>query len=149
MSANIMVIFWGILSVSFAIFEAVTIQLVSIWFMIGSATALLSACLNAPLWLQITLFGVVSVLSLCLTRPVAKRYLNSKIEPTNSDRCIGKTGLVVETIDNINETGQIKVNGQIWSAKSENNEIIEKGTLIIVSKIDGVKTIVKNKNKEV
>lgn len=64
---------------------------------------------------------------------------------TNYDMCLGKEGIVTEKISNINATGQIKINGQIWSAKSLNDDEIEVGEIVTAEKIDGVKIIVKRK----
>jgi len=80
---------------------------------------------------------------LLITRPLVKKKLIVKSESTNADRCIGKTATVTEDIDNINATGQVKVDGQIWTARSINSSIIKKGTNVTVEKIDGVKLIVK------
>ena len=64
---------------------------------------------------------------------------------TNYDMCVGKEGIVTEKISNINATGQVRVNGQIWSAKSEDDSEIEVDTIVIAEKIDGVKLIVRKK----
>ena len=143
-----MLIFWGILVVAFGALEAVTIQLVSIWFMLGAVASLISACFTHSVYIQGVIFIGVSLLSLCLTRPIVKKYLNGKAIPTNANRNIGREGIVTETINNIQNKGQIKVNGQIWSAKSASNSIIEKDTVVFVENIEGVKAIVNTNNKQ-
>ena len=120
-----------------------TIQLVSVWFVIGAVAALVSSLAGAEFYVQIIVFIAVSVLMLLITRPLVKKKLIVKSEPTIDDRCIGKTATVTEDIDNINATGQVKVDGQIWTARSINSSIIKKGTNVTVEKIDGVKLIVK------
>ena len=101
----------------FGIFESLTAQLVSVWFVIGAVAALVSSLAGAEFYVQIIVFIAVSVLMLLITRPLVKKKLIVKSEPTNADRCIGKTATVTEDIDNINATGQVKVDGQIWTAR--------------------------------
>ncbi len=143
MDAHTMYIVWLAAFFVFSVLEGITTQLVSIWFVIGSAAAFVSSLCNVPIYLQVIIFIAVSLVALIVTRPLVKKKLEVKIEPTNADRCIGTTATVVEDIDNINGKGQVKVDGKIWSARSENNEIIQKDTLVTVKKIDGVKLIVE------
>lgn len=145
MTNTTMYIIWAIAIVGFGVFEGMTVQLVSIWFVIGSIAGLIAAFCGAPFYLQVIICVAVSVLALVITRPLVKKKITTKVEATNADRCIGKDATVLETIDNINGKGQVKVAGQIWSARSENDEIIEKDNIVVVKKIDGVKLIVSNK----
>lgn len=71
-----------------------------------------------------------------------------KIQPTNADRCIGETGVVEEAIDNTYDKGLVKVKGSVWTARSEHNELIDRGTLVVVKQIEGVKVIVSKKEME-
>lgn len=134
--------------VLFLAVEAVTVGLVCIWFAAGSLIALLAAMCGAQLWLQIVLFLVVSAATLYFTRPLVKRYVNSKVEPTNADMVIGKECRVTETVDNIAGTGAVYVDGKTWTARSENDEVIPEGTLVTAKSIDGVKLIVAAPEKE-
>lgn len=135
--------------VLFIIIEAIIPGLVCIWFALGALVALIASLLHAPFWLQGVLFVLVSVITLVLTRPLAKRYVNGKIEATNADAVVGKECLVTSKIDNILGTGRVKVGGQDWSAKSYSDDIsIESGTRALVEKIEGVKLIVKPIAKE-
>lgn len=138
-----MTMFWLIAMVFFLIVEAVTVGLVCIWFAAGSLAALLCAMLNAPVWLQIVLFLIVSAVTLYYRRPLVKKYVNNKIEPTNADIVIGKECRVTEAIDNIAGTGAVYVDGKTWTARSENDdETIPEGALVTAQRIDGVKLIV-------
>ena len=138
-----MYIVWICAGIIFGVLEAVTVQLVSVWFVIGSCAALVSSLLGAKLYVQIIVFIVTSVLMLLITRPIVKKKLTVKVEPTNADRCIGLIATVIEDINNIDGTGLVKVDGKIWTARSLDSSIIEKGTKVIIEKIDGVKLIVK------
>lgn len=143
-----MTTFWLIVMVLFLAVEAVTVGLVCIWFAAGSLIALLAAMCGAQLWLQIVLFLIVSAATLYFTRPLVKRYVNSKVEPTNADMVIGKECRVTETVDNIAGTGAVYVDGKTWTARSENDEVIPEGTLVTAKSIDGVKLIVAAPEKE-
>jgi len=138
---------WLSLIILFAIVEALTPAIVSIWFALGALLALVASALSAPVWLQITVFIIASALALILTRPLIKRKLNKTLIPTNADMLIGKTGVVVEKIDNIEETGSVKIQGKTWTARSEYGEEILSGSRVVISKIEGVKLIVKLLNK--
>ena len=100
-----MTTFWIIAMVVFLVIEAVTVGIVSVWFAIGALFAMVTAMLGANLWVQITVFLVVSAIALYFTRPLVKKFVNNKVEPTNADMLIGKECRVVETIDNLSGTG--------------------------------------------
>ena len=134
---------WVALMIAFAAVELITPQLVCIWFAIGSLGAFIAALLNAPLWLQILIFILVSVIMIFVTRPLYRRFIKTKLVPTNSDRLIGETAVVTEAIDNLDAKGAVKVQGQVWSARSENGEAIPADTRVTVLRIEGVKLIVK------
>ena len=139
----VMKLIWTGLLIVFAIGEGVTVGLTSIWFAAGSLAALLCALLGGPLWLQIVLFIVISALCLFAIRPLAHKYFNSKVEPTNADRIIGTEVLVTEDINNIQATGAVRIGGIIWSARSESDTLISAGTLVRVLRIEGVKVYVE------
>ena len=117
-------------------------------FALGAFAAMISAILRAPLWLQIIWFFVVSIVSLVLTRPLVKKYVNSKAQPTNADMVIGKECRVTEDIDNIAGTGAVSVGGKIWTARTESDEVkASVGELMTAVRIEGVKLIVKPAEK--
>lgn len=137
-----MTTFWIIAMVVFLVIEAVTVGIVSIWFAIGALFAMVTAMLGANLWVQIAVFLVVSAVALYFTRPLVKKYVNSKVEPTNADMLIGKECRVVETIDNLSGTGAVYVDGKTWTARTVDEEIIPEGQLVKAERIEGVKLIV-------
>ena len=137
-----MTLFWVIAMVVFLVVEAVTVGLASIWFAVGALIAMFTAMVGAPIWLQILVFLAVSALTLYFTRPLVKKYVNGKVQPTNADMLIGKECRVTETIDNIAGTGAVYVDGKTWSARCENDEVIPEGMLVKAIRIDGVKLIV-------
>lgn len=136
--------FWVAALVVFLIVEAVTAGLVSIWFVFGSLVALICAALGAAVWLQIFWFVIVSVATLVLTRPLVKRYVDSRSVATNADRSIGRAAVVTERIDNLAATGAVKLDGVVWTARSTNDAVaIETGERVTVRAIEGVKLIVE------
>lgn len=137
-----MIALWSAAIVVFLIIEGVTAGLASIWFAIGSAAALVSALFGAPVWLQIVWFVLISGVTLFFTRPLAKKYVNSRTVPTNADRLIGMEGIVTERIDNLEGTGMVYIDGKTWTARSAGDEIIEKGAKVNALEINGVKLIV-------
>lgn len=140
---NSLVIFWISLTIILLVIEAMTPTLICIWPAIGALLAWVLALTDAPLWLQIVVFIVASVILIILTRPLAKKFVSKKIIATNADRIIGAEGVVIQTIDPIENAGQIKAMGQIWSAKSADNEIIQSGTHVTITSLEGVKAVVK------
>lgn len=136
-------IMWLVLLVVFAASEAVTVGLTSIWFAAGALTALIAALLGGAVWIQITLFLAVSLLCLAAVRPLAKKHLNNKVEPTNADRVIGAEAQVTEDIDNIHGKGAVVIRGMTWSARSQDGGAIPQGTMVRVLRIEGVKVFVE------
>ena len=138
-----MSVLWLIAMVVLLIVEAVVPGLVSIWFALGALAALISALLGAPLWLQVLWFLVVSLAALILTRPLAKKYINARVVPTNADMLVGKECIVKEKIDNIAGTGAVAVEGKVWTARMADDSIkADIGELVSVQRIEGVKLIV-------
>lgn len=139
-----MSIVWLVAMVALLIVEALVPGLVSIWFAIGALAALIAALLHAPLWLQIVWFLAVSVATLVLTRPLAQKFVNSRTQPTNADALIGRDCVVTESIDNLAGTGAVKIDGKVWTARSENeNTCFAAGDVVTAVRIEGVKLIVK------
>ena len=131
---------WLALFVVFLIVEAGTVALVSIWFALGALAALVSCVLGAKMWLQITVFLVVSLVLLALLwKRVRSKLTTTK---TNVDSVIGAEGYVTEAIDNLSYTGRVKLGGITWAARSTSGAGIPVGTLVKVERIEGVKVFV-------
>ena len=137
------VIFWAVAVVAFVILELATVGLASIWFALGALCALIAALLGAQLWLQIVWFAIVSIATLLLTRPLAKKYINSRTMATNADRVIGCRAVVKERIDDLTGTGAVLADGKMWSARTVDGSAVEPGEIVTVREIRGVKLIVE------
>ena len=133
--------------VLFGIIEAVTAGLVSIWFVMGAAAALLAAILGIGTTVQILLFIAVSAAALVMTRPLVRRYTQGQSVPTNADRVLGQKAKVTETIDNENSTGAVYVDGKTWSARSVDGSVIPVGTQVRIENMEGVKLFVTSLKK--
>ena len=134
---------WLILLVVLVTGEAITVGLTFIWFAVGALGGLLVSVLGGPVWLQVTVFLILSAVTLILVRPVAAKLLTPGISPTNADRILSQIALVTEEIDNIAETGQVKLFGQVWTARSENGEVIPAQSRVRILRIEGVKVFVR------
>ena len=134
---------WLILLVALVTGEAITVGLTFIWFAVGAIGGLVVAVLGGAIWLQVVVFLALSTLTLVLVRPAAAKLLTPGISPTNADRVISQIALVTEEIDNIAETGQVKLFGQVWTARSENGEVIPAQSRVRILRIEGVKVFVR------
>jgi len=139
-------VIWLIAAVILGVIEVSTVNLVTLWFAVSALVAALIASFGAGVGVQITVFIVVSAILVVATRPLAKRFLNRKTIATNADRIISAQGVVVEEINSIKGSGQVKVMGQVWSAKSVNGESIADGTDVTVVALEGVKVVVSTDN---
>ena len=135
---------WLSLAVILAVVEISTTQLVSIWFVIGAAaTAVMSSTIiKGNLVLQIIAFILISTIALLLTRPLVRKIRKQELISTNSDRNIGKSGVVIADINPENGKGMVRIGSETWSAKSLQNYVIKEGTNIKVVAIEGVKLVV-------
>ena len=106
------VVFWLILLIILVAIEIATMGLTTIWFAGGAFVAIIAAALNTPLYVQITLFLIVSVVLLLFTRPIAMKYFNKDRIKTNAESLIGKQAVVTEDIDNLLAVGLVSINGQ-------------------------------------
>lgn len=138
------IFFWFAMTLVLLVFEASTLGLMCIWFAAGAlVTAIVSLYVDI-IWVQWLIFALVSGLSLILVRPLIADKLNSRLEKTNIESIVGMRGRVDITIDNFNGTGEVTVKGQPWTALSaSDNKVIEKGALVRVKEIQGVKLIVE------
>ena len=141
------VIAWVVLLIAFAVLEGITATLVSIWFCLGALAALIAASVNASIWVQVIVFAIVSLACMAVIRPLTKKYWLKSATKTNADRIIDAQGVVVETVDNLQATGQVRVLGEYWTARSEGAEVIPEGALVRILRIEGVKAIIEKNEK--
>ncbi len=138
-----MVYVWLGILIAAVVVEVCTAQMVSVWFAIGALASFFVALAGVEqLWIQIVVFVVVSAIAVIVTRPLIKKIVNKKAQPTNADMVIGKTGVVTETIDNLAPSGLVKVNGAVWTARSADDSVITTDERVVIKEISGVKLLV-------
>ena len=134
---------WLLIFAVFVFLEAVTSDLVSIWFAAGALAAFLVSSIVGRT-VSLLVFLVVSLLTLVFFRKLVAKKTQSKIEKTNLDRLEGTEAYVEESIDNLHAKGRVRANGTSWLARSEDpKKLIEKDTVVEIVRIEGVKLIVK------
>ena len=132
---------WLVIILILSFVEIITVNLVTIWFVASAALALLVSLFVDSFYIQFLVFGIAGLIIMVLTRPILKKLLTKDKTKTNLDRVIGMTGICTEEISSKNDVGEVKVDGKRWSAISSTK--IKKGDEVIITKIDGVKLIVK------
>ena len=135
--------FWLIVAGLFFVGEIFTLGFLIFWFGIGALFAMIVSFFTTNIIIQTTLFLITSTIFILATKPLVKKFVDVKKTNTNVFSIIGKKALVIKDIDPIHSSGQIKLNGEVWSAETENDEIIKEGSEVEVLKINGVKAIVK------
>ena len=131
-----LLIMWIALTIVFAVIEALTLQVVTIWFAVGSVGAIIANVVHASPLIQLIVFVALSILTLVIARPYLKKFTKTKTQPTNADVCIGKQAVVTEEINNTLATGQVKISGIVWTARSaDDGVIIPEGAVVTVKAI--------------
>lgn len=133
---------WLIIAIIFAVLEAITLGITSIWFVFGALASMLASMLGGPVYIQVIVFILVSVILLIFTRPILVEKFRLGKEKTNIDAIIDQEAVVKEKIVNVEGKGQVVINGVVWSARSIDGEDIDEGEEVEVKEIEGVKAIV-------
>lgn len=117
-------------------------------FGIGALVGSLAAALNLSVEWQIVLFSLGTLMSFLLVRPVMKRwaYRRSGDYRSNVDAMIGRIARVSEEISNENNRGRVTLDGDIWQARSLDNELIPEGASVEIVQINSIILIVKKVN---
>ncbi len=134
---------WLIIAGVCLVIEIMTVGFLVFWFAIGALFAMIVSFFTNNLIIQTTVFVISSAILIFATKPFVKKFMNSKTDiKTNVYSSIGKTGIVTKDIDVLNSVGQIKVDGELWTATSIDDKNIPKGTEVEIKEIKGVKAIV-------
>ncbi len=145
MGVNMLI--WLVGIIVFVILEAVTYQIVSIWFAVGAVGGLIAQALGAGFTTEMIVFFAVSIVCLLCLRPVSRKMLKSRGTKTNIDGMIGKEILITQEIDNLRGSGEGKVDGMTWTVRSSDNSQMPEGDIAVIEKVEGVKLIVKRKGE--
>lgn len=139
-------IIWLIAVVAFAVLEAVTYQMVCVWFSIGAIGAFLTAYAGLGLNIQLGVFLVISIIALICLRPLSMRFFKKGITKTNVDALVGQDVYITKKVNNITSEGEGKIKGMTWTVRSESDSVtFEPEEIASVVRVEGVKLIVKKK----
>ena len=137
-----MTVLWLIVVAVMLVIEIFTMGLTTIWFSIGAVAAAVASGFSAPVWLQIVSFAAVSVLVMLLVRPFAMKVMDSGKMKTNLDEIAGQKVRVLEEINNSEGTGKVMYRGVEWMARSVDDAVMAKDSIVTVQSISGVKLMV-------
>ena len=141
-------IMWLILLACFLVVEAITVGLTTIWFAGGALVAAIASGLGAGILIQWVLFLIVSLALLIFTRPMAVRYMNKGVPKTNVNSLIGERAVVIQKINNLEQTGQVRINDIEWMARTSSDEVtIPELAIVTIEDVQGVKLIVKEETE--
>ncbi len=142
------VLFWFIVLIVMLVMEMFSMGLTTVWFAGGALAAAFSAMLHAPIVLQVAIFLVVSLVLLFFTRPFALKYFNKSRELTNVEAMVGREAIVVEAINNLEESGRVTIEGKEWMARTvRSGDFVPVGSVVIIRSISGVKLIVEERKE--
>ena len=139
-------VIWILGIITFIILEAVTYQLVSIWFAIGALGGMIAAFSGVNFYVQMAVFIAVSFICILCLRPLSMKFFKPRNVETNAQSLVGKEVLITSDVDNIRGLGEGKVDGKVWTVRSIDNSHVLKGETAVIEKIEGVKLIVKRKD---
>ena len=135
-----MMLVWLAVSILIPAIEAVTSDMVTIWFWPGALVALILSIWVKLFWVQLLVFFALSVICLLIVRAYFKKHPRKKESGAmNADSVIGKRGIVTEQINNLLGTGAVRVGGLVWTARSADGSEIEPETVVEIKEIAGVK----------
>ena len=141
-------IMWLILLACFLVVEAITVGLTTIWFAGGALVAAIASGLGAGILIQWVLFLIVSLALLIFTRPMAVRYMNKGVPKTNVNSLIGERAVVIQKINNLEQTGQVRINDIEWMARTSSDEVtIPEHAIVTIEDVQGVILIVKEETE--
>lgn len=143
-----MMVFWGVVFVLMVIAEFASMQLVSIWFAVGSLGAFFAAMARLSFTGQLAIFVLASVLLLAVTRPLLKKMMVKTVVPMNADKEIGSSAVIIEEVNAAVGTGRVRLNGVDWMAVSEDGTVLPVNTIVIVQQVQGAKLIVRKSAAE-
>ncbi len=135
--------YWLIASGIFFVGEIITVGFLLFWFGIAGLITMVVSLFTSNIIIQSVVFLVTSVILILSTKPFVKKFVNKETIVTNANSLIGKKAIVIQKINNLQGTGQIKIGGEIWSAQNETDSVISENQEVEIIKIEGVKLIVK------
>lgn len=136
-------IVWGIIFIGMVVLELCTMQLISVWFAAGALAGFIAAALDVSPLGQAMIFTAASILLLAVTKPILKKFKVGDKVPTNLDAEIGKTAIVIQEINEVKNTGRVRIGGVNWRARTRDGSVIAVDTVVKVTEISGTTAYVE------
>jgi membrane protein implicated in regulation of membrane protease activity len=133
---------WMAVAALFVIGEIFTAGFFLFWFGVGAAVAGILALLGFSTAWQWGSFAVISGVLFAISRKFAEKFTKAQPPGIGADRFIGKTGVVLEEVDNIKNTGRVRIGKDEWRADSDSLEVIAVGKSVRVTKLEGTHLVV-------
>ncbi|MGL4773710.1 MAG: NfeD family protein [Clostridium sp.] len=140
------VIFWLIVAIGVFALDVITSSFLFVWFSIGAFGAIIAQFLGASFLMQVVVFGIVSLISIAIGYPWAKKkFKKGQVKtPLMEETYIGRTFIANE---DILEEGRAKVGGVYWTVTNVGDKVL-KGEKFQIVGIDGNKFLIKGKGVE-
>ncbi len=133
---------WLIIAGVCLVIEIMTTGFLVFWLAIGALVSMIVSLFTDSILIQTAVFVISSAILIFATKPFVKKFAKTKDVKTNAFSIIGQNGIVTKEIDSINAKGQVKIDGETWSAVGKDDMDIPKGTEVEVLEIKGVKAVV-------
>ena len=134
---------WLIIAGVCLVIEIMTTGFLVFWLAIGALVSMIVSLFTDSILIQTAVFVISSAILIFATKPLVKKLAKKDSVSTNVYSIIGKTAIVIEDIDWASGTGQIKCEGEVWSAKTKEQIDIPEGSEVEIVSIEGVKAYVK------
>lgn len=130
---------WTLVCVAALILEVSSGTFYLICFAIGAVGAVFFSLMDAPLWLQVLVFSLISAVSVFCIRPLLLKYLHpvQKERRSNASALVGRQGIVIEAIS-AERPGYVRVDGDEWRAVTADGMSIECGVIVRITAIDSI-----------
>lgn len=137
---------WLILGGGLAIAELLTMDFVLLMLAGGALTAAIAAAITGSAVISVVVGAVVAISMLGLVRPFALKHLKAGPHVRMGvDALVGKQALVIERVDA--HSGRVKIDGEVWTARTHDPVAIEPGRTVDVTQIDGATAYVFDVDK--
>lgn len=124
--------------------ELFTTELISIWFVGGGIVAIILSFFESIGWeWQLLAFVLVTALLITLLRPVVKKYFTKNNDNNTNIEALKSRKVRMLSTATFDQLGTAKINGIVWSVKSQDDETLEEGSIVEVVEVSGTKLIVK------
>ncbi len=137
---------WLVVAMVFFLAEVFTAGFVLAAFGVGAIAAAAAAFVGLGIEWQLAVFILASVAAIVYSRRFAERVTGPQPEGVGVDRVLGKSGVVLETIDPLQATGRVRIDREEWRAQSADDTVIPVDSLVEVVRVEGTRLIVREES---